>query len=353
MNQIVECVPNFSEGRDSAVIDAIGESIRRVPGAKLLSVEPDKDYNRTVVTFVGPPEPVVEAAFQATRTAAGLIDMTKHRGEHPRLGATDVVPFIPISGVTTGDCVALANRYGRRVAEELRIPIYLYESAARTPERKNLSTIRKGEYEGLPEKLADPAWKPDYGEPVFNARLGATVTGARFFLIAYNVNLATNRTELAQEIAFRIRELGRAKLDAEGKPVLNERGKKVMIPGTLKAVKAMGVLLERFNIAQVSINLVDYHVTPPHIAFEEVKKEAATLGIAATGSEIVGLTPREALLMAGEFYRGKLGLAGPAGEAALVDLAIRELGLSQLEKFDVGKKVIEDMIEAEIGGSES
>lgn len=344
MNQIVECVPNFSEGRDRAVIDAIGASISRVPGAKLLSVEPDKDYNRTVVTFVGAPDPVVEAAFQATRAAAELIDMTRHRGEHPRMGATDVVPFIPIAGVTTGDCVALANRYGRRVAEELHIPIYLYESAARMPERKNLSAIRKGEYEGLPQKLADPAWKPDYGEPLFNPRSGATVTGARFFLIAYNVNLKTNKTELAQEIALRIRELGRPKLDEEGKPVLNAKGKKVMIPGSLKAVKAMGVLLERLDIAQVSINLVDYHVTPPHRAFEEVKKEARALGIEATGSEIVGLTPREALLMAGEYYRERNGLPRVTGEAALVDLAIRELGLSQLDPFDPRRKVIEDMI---------
>lgn len=344
MNALVECVPNFSEGRDQSIIDAIGKSITAVSGAKLLSIEPDTDYHRAVVTFVGTPEAVVEAAFAATKTASELIDMTKHSGEHPRMGAADVVPFIPISGVAMHDCVQLAHRYGKRVAEDLHIPIYLYEEAAQTPARKNLSNIRKGEYESLPEKLSDPEWKPDYGEPVFNPKSGATVTGARFFLIAYNVNLNTTDVNLANEIALRIRELGRPKLDEDGQPALNQRGKKVMIPGSLKAVKAMGVALERQNITQVSINLVNYEITPPHVAFEEVKKEAHALGIDATGSEIVGLTPKEALLVAGRFYAEVLGLPPSMDETSLLDLAVKQLGLSQLGLFDLNKKVIEYMI---------
>jgi glutamate formiminotransferase/formiminotetrahydrofolate cyclodeaminase len=336
MKQIVECVPNFSEGRDLTVIDAITKSIMSVDGVRFISAEPDKDYNRTVVTFVGSPDGVVEAAFQATKTAAELIDMTKHKGEHPRMGATDVVPFVPVSGVTMADCVQLAHQYGTRVARELGIPIYLYEEAARTPERTNLSTIRKGEYEGLEGKLRDPAWKPDYGEARFNPRSGATVTGARVFLIAYNVNLNTNDAGIANEIALIIRETGRIKKDGSGKPVLDAKGNKVKIPGTLKAVKAMGVLLEAHNIAQVSINLVNFSVTPPHVAFEEVKKHAKTLGAEATGSEIVGLTPKEALLMAGRFYAPE-----EKEEDYLLRIAIEKLGLSQLAPFDPMQKIIE------------
>jgi glutamate formiminotransferase/formiminotetrahydrofolate cyclodeaminase len=252
------------------------------------------------------------------------------------LGATDVVPFVPVSGVTMQDCVKLAHQFGKHAGEELGIPIYLYEEAATTPERKNLSIIRKGEYEGLPEKLKDPRWKPDYGPAVFNAKSGATVTGARTFLIAYNVNLNTNDTKLANEIALQIRESGRIKKDAHGNPVLDEKGQKVNIPGSLKAVKAMGVLLEAHGIAQVSINLINYHLTPLHVAFEEVKKVGATLGITAMGSEIVGLTPKQALLMAGKFYD-----AGTNEEEKLISTAIDRLGLSQLERFDPRKKIIE------------
>jgi glutamate formiminotransferase / formiminotetrahydrofolate cyclodeaminase len=336
MAAIVECVPNFSEGRDAEVIAKIGEAVRAVPGATLLSVEPDKDYNRTVVTFVGQPDAVVEAAFQATKVAATQIDMAKHTGEHPRIGATDVVPFVPVSGITMAECVALARRFGQRVGEELRIPVYLYEEAATRPERRNLATVRKGEYEGLADKLKDPAWAPDFGPAAMNVRSGATVTGARFFLVAYNVNLKTKDQKLAQEIALRIRESGRVKKDAQGNPVVDAAGQKVNVPGTLKAVKAMGVLLEAQNIAQVSINLVNYTVTPPHAAFEEVKRQAATLGVEVTGSEIVGLTPLEALLMAGAFYA-----PGTQGDAALVAVAIENLGLSQLERFDPSKKIIE------------
>lgn len=332
MVRLVECVPNFSEGRDLGIINAITESIRAVRGVRLLSAEPDKDYNRCVVTFIGEPEVVQEAAFQATKVAAQRIDMRTHKGEHPRLGATDVVPFIPISGVSMQECVMLAKGYGNRVALELHIPIYLYEEAARTSERKNLSAIRKGEYEGLAVRLQDPAWKPDYGEPVFNERSGATVTGARVFLIAYNVNLNTNNKEIAHEIALRIRESGRS--------IKDENGNSRKIAGTLKAVKAMGVALERADIAQVSINLTDFHITPPHVAFEEVKKEARKLGVDVTGSEVVGLIPKAALLMAGTFYNGD----NAADEDQLLHLAIDKLGLSQIEPFDPARKIIEHMI---------
>ncbi|MEP0821296.1 MAG: glutamate formimidoyltransferase [Ignavibacterium sp.] len=339
MKPLVECVPNFSEGRNQATIDALGEAVRAVAGVKLLGIEPDKDYNRCVVTFVGSPDGIVEAAFRATKTASELIDMTSHRGEHPRIGATDVVPFIPISGVSMEDCVVLARRYGERVARELAIPVYLYEYAASRPERRNLADIRKGEYEGLKEKLADPVWKPDFGTATFNAKSGATVTGARKFLIAYNVNLNTPDPKIAHEIALRIREAGRPKKDAEGNTVKDEQGRTVKIPGTLKAVKAMGVFLERFNIAQVSINLVDFEVTPPHVAFEEVRKQAKTLGVEATGSEIVGLTPKEALLAAGRFYA-----PDEQEERRLIEVAIEKLGLSRLEKFDPKKKIIEEQV---------
>ncbi|MFN0157460.1 MAG: glutamate formimidoyltransferase [Bacteroidota bacterium] len=336
MTRIVECVPNFSEGRNIKTINAIGGAISAVSGVKFISAEPDKDYNRTVVTFVGEPDAVVEAAFAATRKACELIDMTEQKGEHPRLGATDVVPFIPVSGVTMQECVQLAHRFGKRAGAELNIPIYLYEEAATRPERRNLSTIRKGEYEGLAEKLQDPAWVPDYGPTVFNPKSGGTVTGARMFLIAYNVNLATADSKIAQEIALTIRESGRVKKDASGNPVLDARGQKVNIPGTLKAIKAMGVLLDAHNIAQVSINVVNYLVTPPHAVFEEVKKQAATLGVTVTGSEIVGLTPKEALLMAGKFYD-----PSASSDEGLMKAAIDNLGLSQLETFDPKKKVIE------------
>ena len=343
MKQIVECVPNFSEGRDQSIIDAIAQSIRAVKGARLLSVEPDKDYNRTVVTFVGEPKPVVEAAYQATKAASELITMTTHKGEHPRLGAVDVVPFVPVSGTTMEECVRLSREYGQRVANDLKIPIFLYEYAATSPERRNLATIRKGEYEGLPAKLKDPSWKPDFGEPAFNAKSGATVTGARKFLIAYNVNLNTPDANVAQEIALRIREIGRPMKNAAGQVVKNELGETLKIPGTLKAVKAMGVFLERFKIAQVSINLVDFETTPPHVAFEEVRRQAAALGHEATGSEIVGLTPLTALLMAGRHFAGK-DKKESLSEQQLVSLAIEKLGLSQLEPFEPANKVIEYML---------
>ncbi|MGD0339272.1 MAG: glutamate formimidoyltransferase [Bacteroidota bacterium] len=340
IKQIVECVPNFSEGQNADTINAIADAIRRVPGVKLLNLEPNADYNRTVVTFIGNPEGIVEAAFQATKVAAERIDMRTHKGEHPRLGAADVVPFIPISGLTMRDCVELANSYGESVAKKLDIPVYLYEEAARIPERKNLATVRKGEYEGLPEKLRDPNWKPDFGEAQFNPKSGATVTGARTFLIAYNVNLNTNIQSYAHEIALRIRESGRPLKDENGQVVKDAHGKTVNIPGSLKSVKAIGVFLEKCNVAQVSINLTNYEITPPHVAFEEVSRHAQKLGIHTNGSEIVGLTPKAALMLAGQFYsQGKL-----FQEDQLIDLAIKRLGLSQLERFDPQKKIIEFLL---------
>lgn len=343
MKRIVECVPNFSEGRDAKTIEAITQSIRDVDRVKLLSVEPDKDYNRCVVTFVGEPDAVVEAAYRSTKVAAEFIDMSTHKGEHPRIGASDVVPFVPVAGVTMEECVRLANTYGARVAKNLNIPIYLYENAARSPERKNLATIRKGEYEGLRQKLQDPAWKPDFGSTEFNAKSGATVAGARKFLIAYNVNLNTPDASIAQEISLRIRESGRPLKNAAGAVVKNEKGETIKVPGTLKAVKAMGVFLERFNIAQVSINLIDFETTPPHVAFGEVRKQARSLGTDVTGSEIVGLTPLSALLMAGRFYAGAAA-ASEKTEQELITLAIDKLGLSQLGPFIPEKKVIEFML---------
>lgn len=337
MKSVVECVPNFSEGRNRATIDAIAAAIEVVPGVRLLNVEPDKDYNRTVVTFAGMPEATAEAAFSATRVALDLIDMSLHKGEHPRMGAVDVVPFVPVSGVTMEDCAGLAKGYGERAGRELKVPVYLYEYAASSPARRNLADIRKGEYEGLAEKLKDPQWKPDYGICEFVPRSGAIITGARKFLIAYNVNLKTADVAVAKEIAERIRESGRIRRDAEGNPLKDAQGRNLRIAGTLRAVKAMGVFLERFQMAQVSINLTDYETTPLHAVFEEVKRQAASLDVATDGSEIIGLTPRECLLAAGRFY----GTGFPPGEKEWVQLAVERLGLSRLDVFDPQKKVIE------------
>jgi glutamate formiminotransferase/formiminotetrahydrofolate cyclodeaminase len=341
MEKIVECVPNFSEGTDSRIIDAICTSVQAIGGVKLLGAEPDTDYNRTVVTFVGSPDAVVTAAFEATKTAAELIDMRLHKGAHPRLGATDVVPFIPVRGVTMDECVALAKHYAQRVGTELAVPVFLYEYAATTPARRNLADVRKGEYEGLAAKLVDPQWAPDFGPVLFNARSGGTIAGARKILIAYNVNLNTPDAAVAQEIALRIREIGRPMKDDAGVVVKDERGVTRRVPGTLKAVKAMGVLLERCTIAQVSINLVDYPVTPPHIVFEEVKKQAQTLGVDVTGSELVGLMPLDALLMAGRYYAARTGDPAALSEHELCSIAVNELGLSQLDPFIAEKKIIE------------
>jgi glutamate formiminotransferase/formiminotetrahydrofolate cyclodeaminase len=338
--KIIECVPNFSEGRNTATLGAIESAVRTVPGASLLGLEADRDYNRTVVTFVGSPDAVVEAAFRAASTAAGSIDMVSHKGEHPRLGAVDVVPFVPVSGVSMEECVAASKHFGERLSRELNIPVYLYEYAATRPERRNLASIRRGEYEGLAKRLEDPSWRPDFGEAVFNPKSGATVTGARKFLIAYNVNLSTSDQNLAHEVALRIRESGKVLRDADGNPVKDEQGKNVKVPGTLKAVKAMGVYLERHSIAQVSINLVDFELTSMHDVFEEVRKQARQLGADVTGSELVGLAPLEAFRLAGRFY----GADAAVTDEVLVETARKHLGLDQLDPFDPKKKIIEFML---------
>ena len=337
--KIIECVPNFSEGKNENTFAAIKLALEKTGGVKLLNLEPDADYNRVVVTMAGDENGILEGAVNACKAAAENIDMTTHKGEHPRLGAIDVVPFVPVKNSTMEDCIKIAEKFGERISKELGVPVYLYEEAARKPQRKNLSDIRKGEYEGLEEKLKDLEWAPDYGEAKFNPKLGAIVTGARFFLIAYNVNIKSTDVNIAKEIAEILRESGRAKRDDQGN-VIKVNGKTVKEPGRLQHVKGMGVSLEKHNITQVSMNLTNYNITPLHIAFEEVKKEAARLGAEVNGSEIVGLVPLEAILKAGRFYSGD----EITDEKELVDLAIEKLGLSSLNTFVKEEKIIDYMI---------
>jgi glutamate formiminotransferase/formiminotetrahydrofolate cyclodeaminase len=339
--KLVECVPNFSEGRDMAVIEKITGEIESTEGVKLLDVDPGKDTNRTVVTFIGSPDAVVEAAFRAIARAAEVIDMSKHSGAHARMGATDVCPFVPVSGVTMEDCTELARRLGTRVGDELGIPVYLYEHAASRPERQNLANIRSGEYEGLPEKLQDPEWKPDFGPARFNAKAGATVIGAREFLIAYNVNLNTRDTRVARDIAFAIREKGRLKRDADGQVERDDKGNALREPGIFKACKAVGWYMEDFGRAQVSINLVDYKITPPHLVFDECCRIAEGLGARVTGSELVGLIPLDAMLMAGRYYLEKLNKTKGVPESELIHTAVLSMGLGDLYPFEPEKKIIE------------
>jgi glutamate formiminotransferase/formiminotetrahydrofolate cyclodeaminase len=334
MNKIVECVPNFSEGRDPQVIERIGAAIRKISGVELLDVDPGRDTNRTVVTFAGSPEAVEEAAFQAIRTAAELIDMSRHSGAHPRMGATDVCPFVPVANVTMDECVAIARKLARRVGEELSIPVYLYEEAASCPERRSLAFIREGEYEGLAEKLQRPEFKPDFGKAVFNPRAGATVIGAREFLIAYNVNLNTRNVKLAKEIANRMREKGRVVKDPE-------TGAKETVPGTLKAVRAVGWYIDEYRMAQISVNLLNYNITPLHRVFEEAERLAAEFGVRVTGSELVGLIPLEAVLQVGRHYLSRQGGCLGVGERELVRTAVQSLGLAELSPFKPEHKIIE------------
>ncbi|MBP7570249.1 MAG: glutamate formimidoyltransferase [Acidobacteria bacterium] len=338
---LVECVPNFSEGRNRAVIDAIADAIRAEGGVKLLDVDPGADTNRTVYTFVGPPEAVAGAAVKAAHKAYELIDMSRHSGAHPRIGALDVCPIVPIAGVTMEECAEIARAIGRRIGEDLQVPVYFYEHAASSPARRSLADVRAGEYEGLERKLQDPAWAPDAGPARFDPRYGASVVGAREFLIAYNVNLNTRDRRLANEIALNIRENGRLARDAQGNVVVGADGKQVRAPGRLKAVRAIGWYIDQYRQAQVSINLIDYKVTPLHVVFETVCEEAAKLGLRVTGSELVGLMPLQPLLDAARFYLGKQGKSAGVPEAELVELAIRSLGLDQLGPFDPAKKVIE------------
>ncbi|MEW5822565.1 MAG: glutamate formimidoyltransferase [Cyanobacteriota bacterium] len=339
--KIVECVPNFSEGRDKAVIDAITKEIETVDAVKLLDVDPGADTNRTVVTFVGTPEGVKEAAFKAIKKAAEIIDMSKHTGAHARMGATDVCPFVPVSGVTMQDCVEIAKEVGARVGKELNIPVYLYENAASKPERQNLAEVRKGEYEGLSEKLNDPEWKPDFGPAEFNSKSGATIIGAREFLIAYNVNLNTRDKKLASNIALNIREKGRLKKDKDGKTVKDENGKSVMIPGTLKETKAVGWYIDEYGIAQISINLTNYKITPFYSVYEECCRQARDNGLVVTGSELVGLIPKDAMVEAGRYYIEKQGKSPGLPESELIFTAIKSMGLEDIAPFDPQKKIIE------------
>lgn len=338
--KLVECVPNFSEGRDKATISAIVNAMERV-GATILDVDPGAATNRTVVTMAGPPEIVEMAAFEGIRTAAELIDMTRHHGEHPRIGATDVCPFVPLSGVTMEECVAIAHRVAERVGRELGIPVYMYEEAAKADYRRSLADIRKGEYEGLAEKLKDPRWAPDYGPSKMNEKSGATVIGAREFLIAWNINLNTRDKTLASRIGIRLREQGGIARGADGERLLDPDGEPIKLPGLMKHVRAVGWFIEEYGIAQVSINLVNYKKTPLHVVYEEAKRLASQLGVAVTGSEIVGLVPKEALLTAGRYYLERQGMSPAAPEPELVHMAVRSLGLSDIKPFVPAEKVIE------------
>jgi len=339
--RIVECVPNFSEGRDKDKINAIVREIEAVPGVKLLDVDPGESTNRTVVTFIGEPEAVKEAAFKAIRKAAEVLDMRTHKGAHSRIGAMDVCPFVPVSGVTMEDCVRLAHELGGRVAGELGIPVYLYEEAAQKPDRRNLANIRAGEYEGLSEKLKDPNWAPDYGDPVFNPKSGATVIGAREFLIAYNINLNTRDRRLAHEIALNLRESGRVKKDKDGTIVRDSLGHSVKVPGRFRDVKAVGWYIEDYGVAQISINFTNYRRSPVHAVFDETVKQAEKLGLRVTGSELVGLIPKEALLMAGRHYLEKQGKTAGVPEEEIIRMAVLSLGLNDVSRFDPDKKIIE------------
>jgi glutamate formiminotransferase/formiminotetrahydrofolate cyclodeaminase len=341
MPRLVECVPNFSEGRNRAVIDAIADAIKGVAEVKLLDVDPGADTNRTVYTFVGPPEAVSDAALKAARKAYELIDMAKHRGAHPRMGAMDVCPIVPVSEVTMDECVEISRALGRRIADDLQLPVYFYEYAATSEARRSLANIRAGEYEALERKLQDPAWAPDAGPARFDPRFGAPVVGAREFLIAYNVNLNTRDRKLASEIALNIRENGRVARDAAGQPILDEQGRQVKKAGRLKAVRAIGWYIDQYRQAQVSINLINYKTTPLHVVFETVREEAEALGLIVTGSELVGLMPLKPLLDAGTFYLRKQGKSAGVPEREVVEIAVRSLGLDQLAPFDPDKKVID------------
>ena len=348
--QLIECVPNFSEGCNLDIIKRITDEIEKIEGVKLLDADPGKATNRTVVTFVGEPDDVIEAAFQAIKKASELIDMSKHKGEHPRMGATDVCPLIPISGITMEETVAYAKKLGKRVGDELNIPVYLYESAAQKEDRKNLATIRAGEYEGFADKIKDPNWAPDYGQAVFNERSGATVIGARDFLVAYNVNLNTTSTRRANSVAFDLRENGRVK-ELNGKKVLDENGVEVREPGLLKSVKAIGWYIEEYGIAQISMNLTNINITPLHIAFDTAVERAHARGMRVTGSELVGLTPLKCFLDAGKYFLQKQKRSVGVSEQELIKIAVKSMGLDELTTFDPKKKIIEYVLQEEQSNS--
>ncbi len=355
--RIIECVPNFSEGRNRTVIKQICDAIESVKAVRLLDVDPGEATNRTVVTFVGEPEAVVEAAFRGVKRAAELIDMNIHHGAHPRMGATDVLPLIPVAGVTLEECAAMARTLARRIADELGVPTYCYEAAAFRPERKNLAVCRAGEYEALPEKMGSPEKGPDFGNRPFDeaaARTGATTVGARDFLIAVNYNLNTTSIRRANAIAFDVREKGRPAREGgslTGKPLTDENGKPVMLPGTLKGTKAIGWYIDEYGIAQVSMNITDTAATPLHIAFDEVCRAAAARGIRVTGTEIVGLVPKKAIVEAGKHFLRKQQRSLGIPEHEIIRIAVKSMGLDELKPFRPEEKIIEYMLEA--GGEQS
>jgi glutamate formiminotransferase/formiminotetrahydrofolate cyclodeaminase len=339
MKQLIECVPNFSEGSDMSIIKQITNEIESVEGVRLLDVDPGKATNRTVVTFVGEPISVIEAAFRAIKKAAELIDMRKHTGEHPRMGATDVCPLIPVANISMEETAEWAKKLGERVGNELTIPVYLYEAAQKNPERKNLSIIRAGEYEGFSKKILLSDWAPDFGKAVFNAKSGATVIGARDFLVAYNINLNTTSTRRANAIAFDVRESGRK--------IQNEKGEEIVQHGTLKSVKAIGWFIEEYGVAQISMNLTNVNITPIHIAFDEVCKKANERGVRVTGSELVGLIPLKSLLDAGRYFLEKQQRSVGVSEKELIHIAVKSLGLDELSEFIPDKKIIEYLLNEE------
>ena len=339
MKQLIECVPNFSEGSDMSIIKQITNEIESVEGVRLLDVDPGKATNRTVVTFVGEPILVIEAAFRAIKKAAELIDMRKHTGEHPRMGATDVCPLIPVANISMEETAEWAKKLGERVGNELTIPVYLYEAAQKNPERKNLSIIRAGEYEGFSKKILLSEWTPDFGKAIFNAKSGATVIGARDFLVAYNINLNTTSTRRANAIAFDVRESGRK--------VQNEKGEEIIQPGTLKSVKAIGWFIEEYGVAQISMNLTNVNITPIHIAFDEVCKKANERGVRVTGSELVGLIPLKSLLDAGRYFLEKQQRSVGVSEKEIIHIAVKSLGLDELSEFIPEKKIIEYLLNEE------
>ena len=339
MKQLIECVPNFSEGSDLSIIKQITNEIESVEGVRLLDVDPGKATNRTVVTFVGEPISVIEAAFRAIKKAAELIDMRKHTGEHPRMGATDVCPLIPVANISMEETAEWSKKLGERVGNELEIPVYLYEDAQKNPERKNLSIIRAGEYEGFSKKILLSEWAPDFGKAIFNAKSGATVIGARDFLVAYNINLNTTSTRRANAIAFDVRESGRK--------IQNEKGEEIVQPGTLKSVKAIGWFIEEYGVAQISMNLTNVNITPIHIAFDEVCKKANERGVRVTGSELVGLIPLKSLLDAGRYFLEKQQRSVGVSEKELIHIAVKSLGLDELSEFIPEKKIIEYLLNEE------
>lgn len=345
--RLIECVPNFSEGRNPEIIKQITNDIEAVEGVKLLNVDPGKATNRTVVTFVGGPDEVIEAAFRAIKKAGEVIDMSKHHGEHPRFGATDVCPLIPISGITMEETVEYARKLGKRVGEELGIPVYFYEYAATEPKRKNLASVRAGEYEGIAEKIVKPEWKPDAGPAKFNAKTGNVAISARDFLIAYNVNLNTTSTRRANSVAFDIREAGRVKRTGDpitGEIVTDEKGEAVRIPGACKSVKAIGWYIEEYGVAQISMNLTNINDTPLHVAFEETRKSANERGLRVTGSELVGLVPLKCLIDAGKYFLRQQQRSVGVSEEEIIKIAVKSMGLDELGPFDPNKRIIEYML---------